>query len=294
MPKERNMETVDDGAPRNIGVLGAGVMGVGVAQTMAQAGYQVILIDVSDAVLEQARGELRKNVRLGGLFGKPRSQPQADVLGRIEFTTDYDRLEEADWIIENVSEKWEVKKEAYTRIRDLRRPDTFIGVNTSVISIGRIASLARDAARVIGLHFMNPVQLSVAVEVIHGFHTSDATIEAASHLIQSIGKESILVNDFPGFVSNRVLMLMINEAIWVVQDQVAEPEEVDRIFKRCVGHKMGPLETADLIGLDTILFSIEELYESYRDPKFRACPLLRKMVDAGLYGRKSGVGFYKY
>jgi 3-hydroxybutyryl-CoA dehydrogenase len=193
-----------------------------------------------------------------------------------------------------VTEKWEIKEKAYLQMRGLHRPDARIGVNTSVISISRIASVARDPSRVIGMHFMNPVPHSQAVELVRGVDTSEETVEAAIDFVGSIGKECILVNDSPGFVSNRILMLTINEAVWVVKDRVAEPEEVDRIFKRCIGHKMGPLETADLIGLDTILFSIEELYQSYGDPKYRACPLLREMVEAGLYGRKSGAGFYKY
>jgi len=166
--------------------------------------------------------------------------------------------------------------------------------NTSAYSITRIGSLTQRPDRVLGMHFMNPVPLKPTVEVIRAFHTSQATVDTALALLKGMGKEGIVVNDMPGFVSNRVLMLTINEAVWLVQDQVATPEDVDRIFVTCFGHKMGPLETADLIGLDTILFSIEVLYESFNDSKYRPCPLLRKMVDAGLHGRKSGQGFYSY
>jgi 3-hydroxybutyryl-CoA dehydrogenase len=166
--------------------------------------------------------------------------------------------------------------------------------NTSAISITRIGSFTGRPDRVLGMHFMNPVPLKPVVEVVRGHHTSQTTLDTAHRLLDQMGKEGIVVEDYPGFVSNRVLMLTINEAIWLVQDRVARAEDVDRIFRTCFGHKMGPLETGDLIGLDTILDTLEVLYESFNDPKFRPCPLLRKMVDAGLHGRKSGSGFYPY
>ena len=166
--------------------------------------------------------------------------------------------------------------------------------NTSAIPITRIASLTRRPARVIGMHFMNPVPLKPVVEVIRGYYTADETVALAQGLLAGMGKEGVVVNDSPGFVSNRVLMLTINEAIFLLHEGVAAAEDVDKIFKGCFGHKMGPLETADLIGLDTILLSIEVLYESFNDSKYRPCPLLKKMVDAGLYGQKSGQGFYTY
>jgi 3-hydroxybutyryl-CoA dehydrogenase len=167
-------------------------------------------------------------------------------------------------------------------------------VNTSAISITRIASVTSRAPQVIGMHFMNPVPLKPMVEVIRGYHTSEQTIDTAKALVAAMDKECIVVNDSPGFVTNRVMMLTINEAIFMVQEQVSSVVEIDRLFKQCFGHKMGPLETADLIGLDTILLSIEVLYESFNDSKYRPCPLLKQMVDAGLYGRKSGRGFYTY
>ncbi len=297
-----------------IGVIGAGVMGVGVAQDVAQHGRQVILIDVDDATLARARQAIRANLRMQGLFRKSHvaqaaAQPpaplpaaaapgggesSAEVLARITFTTDYARLAAADFVVENVIEKWPVKEQVYKLLDAHCPPACVFGANTSAISITRIGAASGRPDRVVGMHFMNPVPQKAMVEVIRGFHTSEASLARALELLALLGKEGIVVEDMPGFVTNRVLMLTINEAIFVVQDRVAPHEDVDRIFRTCFGHKMGPLETGDLIGLDTILYSLEVLYESYNDDKYRPCPLLRKMVDAGLHGRKSGRGFYTY
>ena len=281
---------------RLVGVIGAGVMGVGVAQNLAEAGHKVILVDLTPEHLEKARLAIRQNIRMKGLFSKrdPRSEPTETVMARITLTCDYEQFERADFVIENVIEKWTVKQDVYRRIDSICPSDSVFAANTSAISITRIGSATRRPDRVIGMHFMNPVPMSSTVEVIRGYHTSEATLERAKELLSGMGKECIVVADMPGFVSNRVLMLTINEAIFVVQDQVASAHDVDLIFKSCFGHKMGPLETGDLIGLDTILLSLEVLYESYNDGKYRPCPLLKKMVDAGLYGRKSGRGFYDY
>jgi 3-hydroxybutyryl-CoA dehydrogenase len=217
-----------------------------------------------------------------------------EVLSRIELTTDYQALEGAEFVIENVTEKWEIKRDVYPELDRICPERCIFSANTSAISITKLASLTQRAPQVLGMHFMNPVPMKNMVEVIRGYHTSGHTIEMAQALLAQMGKEGIVVNDSPGFVSNRVLMLTINEAIFVVQDQVAPAVDVDRIFKTCFEHKMGPLETADLIGLDTILLSLEVLYESFNDSKYRPCPLLKKLVDAGLLGRKSGQGFYSY
>ena len=278
-----------------VGVVGAGVMGVGVAQNLAQTKHHVLLIDVSEAILERAKQEIKNNLRFQGFFQKTEKAENLDeILNRIKFSTDYQVLEEAEFVIENTTEKWEIKQEVYGKIDAICPKDSVFAANTSAIPITRIASVTKRADKVVGMHFMNPVPMKPMVEAIRGYHTSEETIETAKKLLARMGKECIIVNDAPGFVSNRVLMLTINEAIFVVQDGVASAEEVDLIFKTCFGHKMGPLETADLIGLDTILYSIEVLYESFNDSKYRPCTLLKKMVDAGLHGRKSGKGFYTY
>lgn len=280
---------------KTAGVIGAGVMGAGVAQVLAQTGHGVILLDIDAGRLDRVKREIQNNVRFQGLFKKGESKESpAAVIERISFTTDYGALAEADFIVENVTEKWEVKREVYSRIDRIVPESSVFACNTSAIPITKLASATTRPDRVIGMHFMNPVPMISMVEVIRGHHTSEETVERARQMLAGMGKECVVVNDSPGFVTNRVLMLTINEAIWVVSDQVAPAEDVDRIFKTCFGHKMGPLETADLIGLDTILNSIEVLYECFNDSKYRPCPLLKKMVDAGLYGRKSGRGFYAY
>ncbi len=280
---------------KKVGVVGAGVMGVGVGQSLAQNGMEAVLVDVSDEVLEHARAEIRKNIRFQGMFQKDaKKEDPATVLGRIQFTTRLEDLGDVDFVVENVPEKWEIKSRIYPRIDAICPERAVFAVNTSCYSITRVGALTKRPDRVIGMHFMNPVPLKPMVEAIRGYHTSEATIETARQFLRQMGKDFILVNDMPGFVSNRVLMLTINEAVYVLQDGVATAEQVDQLFKTCFGHKMGPLETADLIGLDTILYSIEVLHESYNDSKYRPCPLLKKMVDAGLHGRKNGKGFYDY
>ena len=270
-------------------------MGVGVAQSLAQAGHQVVLLDLSKAILDKALGQIRQDLRFAKLYNKDAPTFDAkEVLARIFPTTDYEALRDVDFVVENVVEKWPVKETVYKQLDLVCPPECVFAANTSAISITKIASATQRPDRVLGMHFMNPVPLKPAVEVIRGFHTSPDTLQKATEFLASFGKKGIVVNDMPGFVSNRVLMLTINEAIYLVQDGVATPEQVDEIFVSCFGHKMGPLATGDLIGLDTILFSIDVLYESYNDSKYRPCPLLKKMVDAGLHGRKSGQGFFKY
>ncbi len=278
-----------------VGVVGAGIMGAGVAQNLAQTGHQVILVDVAEPQLERARGDIRQGLRLRRLMKTPASAEPIDaILARITTTTELDRLADAQFVVENVTERWELKQDVY---RELDRvcPDPVISAaNTSAISITRIAPATRRPDRVVGVHFMNPVPMKPLVEVIRGFHSSEDALERTRAVLTRMGKDCVVVNDSPGFVSNRVLMLTVNEAIFLVHDQVASAADVDRIFKGCFGHPMGPLETADLIGLDTILLSLEVLHDSFSDSKYRPCPLLRKLVDAGLHGRKSGQGFYTY
>jgi len=270
-------------------------MGIGVAQALAQAGYPVVLVDVAAAALDKARAELARAIRFHHML-RPGAQKQnaPEVLGRITFSLDLAALAEADFVIENVTEAWAVKQPVYAALDEVCGAAAIFAANTSAIPITQIGGATRRPDRVLGLHFMNPVPLKDTVEVIRGHHTSEATLGTALALLQTLGMDGIVVNDSPGFVSNRVLMLTVNEAICLVHEGVASPEAVDRIFKQCFGHKMGPLETGDLIGLDTILLSLEVLHEQFGDPKFRPSPLLRRMVSAGLHGRKTGQGFYRY
>jgi 3-hydroxybutyryl-CoA dehydrogenase len=278
-----------------VGVVGAGVMGAGVAQVLAQTGHQVVLVDVSDAALEAAVRRVRDGLREARLLGRAVGpEPTAGVLARITPATDVGALARADFVIENVTEDEEVKRRVHRQLDEVCPPGCVLAANTSAISITRIGSWTGRADRVVGMHFMNPAPLKPMVEVIRGHHTSDHTLAVARRLLAAMGKECVVVADSPGFVSNRVLMLTVNEAAFLVHERVAEPAEVDRIFRGCFGHPMGPLETADLIGLDTILQSIQVLYHSFGDGKYRPCPLLVRMVDAGLHGRKTGQGFYQY
>ncbi|MCF0076972.1 3-hydroxyacyl-CoA dehydrogenase family protein [Streptomyces lomondensis] len=278
-----------------VGVIGAGVMGKDVALTCAAYGYDVLLCDSDADVLASAPGQMRRRVRKYRMMSPAVAEWHADdVLGRVSRTGDVADLAGADWIVENIVEDPEAKRELYLRLREVCTETVRVAVNTSCMPITRIASLMPHPQRVIGMHFMNPVPLIDGVEVIRGQHTSDDTVKAAEEFAGSLGKRPIVVNDMPGFVSNRLSHLFMNEAAFLVQDGVAAPEQVDDVFKLGYGHRMGPLETADLIGLDTVVNSLAVLYDEFQDPKFRCCPLLKKMVDAGFLGRKSGRGFYDY
>jgi 3-hydroxybutyryl-CoA dehydrogenase len=289
---------VNNGKNRNqvVGVIGAGVMGAGVAQNLAQSGFQVVLIDIEANALERCEQDIRNNVRFAAMMNKDSGKKQGpdEVLERIEFTADYQLLSDAVFVIENVPETWQAKQSVYPQLDAVCPAETVYAANTSCYSITRLGALTNRPDKVLGIHFMNPVPMKPTVEMIRGHHTTEKSIQIAGELLADMGKDYVLVNDSPGFVSNRVLMLMINEAVFVLHEGVAEAEQVDAIFKKCFGHTMGPLETADLIGLDTILNSIEVLHESFGDSKYRPCPLLKKMVDAQLLGRKSGRGFYLY
>lgn len=278
-----------------IGVIGAGVMGTGVAQKFAQCGNEVVLVDINMDICEGAKKNISNNIRFYNMFNRDNKiENPGELLDRIKCTVNYKDLEDADFVIENVPEVVEIKKDIYLKLEEVCKEDCIYMVNTSCVSITKIGGYTNRADKVIGTHFMNPVPLKKASEVIRGFHTSEETIEKVRELLKSVDIKAIVVNDYPGFVSNRISHLLMNEAAYTVQDGVAAPEDVDEIFQKCFEHKMGPLATADLIGLDTVVNSLDVLYESYQDPKFRVCPLLRKMVDAGLYGRKSGKGFYEY
>ena len=278
---------------RKIGVVGAGVIGSGVAQLFAQTGHDVVLVDVRDEQLESARRGIAKNLKLATLLQKDRIDP-AVVLARLQPAREINALADSDFVIENVTEDWELKQRLHGEIHAVVRRDIPIAANTSAIPITKIASAGTNATRVVGMHFMNPVPLMPMVEIIRAAHTSDETIAAAQALVEQAGRQSIVVNDSPGFVTNRVMMLMVNEAMFLVHEGVAPVHDVDRLFKTCFGHKMGPLETADLIGLDTVLRSLDVIYAELNDSKYRPCPLLKRMVYAGTMGRKSGKGFYDY
>lgn len=277
---------------KTVGVVGAGVMGQGVAITLAQYGYRVILADISDEVLQRAKDNMLQKYSVYRLMNQEFSNETFSE--SITFTTDYHLLEGAGMIIENTPEIIEVKREVYKKLSEVCREDCIFLVNTSCLSITEIASFTKRQERVIGVHFMNPVPLIHTVEVIKGMKTGEETVESTCSFLKGIGKKSVVIKDCTGFVSNRISHLMMNEAMFLVYEGVAEPEQVDQIFKECYGHKMGPLETADLIGLDTVKHSLEVLYQNFQDSKFRCCPLLKQMVDAGYYGQKSGRGFYDY
>lgn len=278
---------------RQIGVIGAGIMGTGVAQVLAQNGYEVILIDISQDILDHANASIIRMSDMHKLWNQDALPPE-EILNRITLTTDYCRLESVLFVIENVTEDINIKKEVYQKLKYICNKNCIFAVNTSCIPITKVASYTSNEANVIGTHFMNPVTMKHIVEVIKGRNTSLDTVNKTMNFLSSIGKKGILVKDKPGFVSNRISHLMINEAAFLVQEQVAGPEDVDNIFKGCFGHKMGPLETADLIGIDTVTDTLNILFEYTQDMKFKVCPLLIEMVKEGMIGMKSGRGFYEY
>ena len=258
-------------------------------------GISAVVVDVAEDVLQRARAEVLNNVRCVPLLSKKLPRITRDeALQRMVLTTRLQDVASCDFIIENVTENWEIKKQVYERLERVMPAAVCFGANTSCISITQIASATRRPANVVGMHFMNPVHLMPTVEVIRGYHTSVRTVDVLLQLFSQLGKEAIVVEDLPGFVSNRISHLFMNEAAFVLQDNVATADRIDQIFKKCFGHKMGPLETADLIGLDTVMRSLDVLYESFHDPKYRCCPLLRKLVHAGHLGRKTGRGFHSY
>ncbi|MCG7495628.1 3-hydroxyacyl-CoA dehydrogenase family protein [Vibrio sp. Of7-15] len=279
----------------NIAIIGAGVMGADIAITFALYGHQVILHDINESALDAAKGALRGKLRMYKMMEPSLKDLSAsDISTNIRYTSTLSNVKAADWVIENVPEVLSIKTEVYQSLAEICHPETMYAVNTSCISITKIASLMPDPTRVIGMHFMNPVPVKKGVEVIRGHLTSEETVVKSKALLKAVKKNAIVVQDLPGFVANRLSHLFMNEAAFLVQDKVANPAEIDAIFKQGYGHKMGPLETADLIGLDTVVQSLKVLYDSYQDPKFRCCPLLQRMVDAGETGRKSGKGFYQY
>ena len=278
-----------------IAVVGAGTIGNGLAVDLARFGYDVILNDLSDEELEKSAETIRSDLRTYRLLvPEYREVDDEDILSRITFTSNPDAMADADFVIENIVEDFDEKARLYEQLATICRKETFYAVNTSCISITKLANHIEDPTRMLGMHFMNPVPVKKFVEMVRAERTSGETIEVALALLKRLGKDHVLVKDFPGFVSNRVMMLAVNECAFILQDGVAEAADVDKVFRLGFAHTMGPLATADLIGLDTVLNSILVLFDEYKDPKYRPSPLLQKMVDAGYLGRKSGRGFFRY
>jgi 3-hydroxyacyl-CoA dehydrogenase len=274
-----------------VAVVGAGVIGSSVAHAAAAAGLRVTLIDRDPAVLPEAARRIRDHDRLGRLTGGP---ADGDLMGRISMTTELGVVAGADVVIENVTEDWEVKAALYRQFETRLAPATVIAVNTSAIPVTSLADLLTHRNRVVGLHFMNPVARIGTIEVVRGLHTSEAALATVLELTGRLGKRAVIVRDSAGFVINRVLMVVLNLAAQIVDEGVATPEAVDTLFKGCLGHAMGPLRTADLIGIDTVVRTLEELAGHYGAATFAPVPALRRMVDAGLLGVKAGAGFYVY
>ncbi|HEX3371096.1 MAG TPA: 3-hydroxybutyryl-CoA dehydrogenase [Candidatus Acidoferrales bacterium] len=281
-------------AIRTIAVLGAGTMGNGIAHVFARYGYEVILRDVDESFLARGRDTIAKNLDREAKKGKIAEADKSKILARIRATTDLSEIARADFAVEAVPERLDLKLSVLREADKLLRPEVILASNTSSISVTLLAAATARPDRVIGMHFMNPVPVMVLIEVIRAMQTSDATFQTTMALCERLEKKPVAVNDAPGFVSNRVLLPMINEAAFSVMEGVATAEAVDAIMKLGMNHPMGPLELADFIGLDVCVHILDVLHEGFGDSKYRACPLLKKMVAAGWLGRKSGRGFYTY
>jgi 3-hydroxybutyryl-CoA dehydrogenase len=277
-----------------IGVVGAGTMGNGIAQVAARAGHRVLLRDVAPEFLERGMRSIDRSLQRDVDKERLKEEEKREIVGRIQTTTELSALAGADFIVEAVTENLEVKAEVFRQLDDLAKPEAILASNTSSISITKLGAATCRADRVIGMHFMNPVPVMKLVEVIRGIATSDETWERTRALTERLGKTALECHDSPGFVSNRVLMPMINEAVFALHEGVATRESIDGIMKLGMNHPMGPLTLADFIGLDVCLAILNVLHTELGDPKYRPCPLLRRYVDAGWLGRKSGRGFYEY
>jgi 3-hydroxybutyryl-CoA dehydrogenase len=279
---------------KTIGVVGAGTMGNGIAQVFAQAGFNVCLIDIAEPLLDRARETIARSL---AKFVKKGTLTEVDrdaALGRIATATSLDRLSDTELVVEAILEDADAKRALFTSLDAIVTPDAILASNTSSISITTLGSATRRADRVLGMHFMNPVPLMPLVELIHGQATSPSTMQVAHALCTRLGKTAVEAGDYPGFIANRILMPMINEAVYAVMEGVGTPEAIDTVMRLGMSHPMGPLQLADFIGLDVCLAIMNVLHEGFGDSKYRACPLLRRMVAAGHLGRKSGQGFYAY
>lgn len=279
---------------RKVGVVGAGTMGNGIAHVFAASGFDIIMCDVEQSILDRALATIGKNLDRGVAKGKITEAQKEETLSRVEPVTDRAKLGQCDFVVEAASEKFELKADLFRDLDRICRAEVILASNTSSISITKLAAVTQRSDKIIGMHFFNPVPVMQLVEIVRGIATSDETFQAVRELASKLGKTPVEVNDAPGFVSNRVLMPLLNEAMFAVMEGVATPEAVDEVFKLGMAHPMGPLALADFIGLDICLDIMRVLHNGLGDPKYRPCPLLIKMVDAGRLGKKSGQGFYKY
>jgi 3-hydroxybutyryl-CoA dehydrogenase len=279
---------------KNVGVVGAGTMGNGIAQAFAQAGFQVLVQDVAQAALDRGRVAIEKSLAKFVEKGKIDKADRDAALGRLTFATNLDGFADADYVVEAAFEDRETKRMLFSTLDRLVRPGVMLTSNTSSISITTLAAATSRPELVVGMHFMNPVPLMTLVELVRGQATSAEAMATATDLCVKLGKTPVEAADYPGFIANRILMPMINEAIFAVMEGVGTPEAIDTVMKLGMNHPMGPLTLADFIGLDVCLAILEVLHDGFGDPKYRPCPLLRRMVAAGHLGRKSGRGFYRY
>jgi 3-hydroxybutyryl-CoA dehydrogenase len=279
---------------RTVGVIGAGTMGNGIAQVFAQSGFSVRLVDIAQPMLDRARRSIEKSLAKFVEKGKLAVEDRDAALGRLQTTTTLDQLTDVDYVVEAIVENAEAKSALFTSLDAIVKPEVILASNTSSISITTLGAATDRPDKVLGMHFMNPVPLMTLVEMIRGQATSDESMRTASDLCKALGKTPVEAADFPGFIANRILMPMINEAIYAVMEGVGTPDAIDTVMKLGMNHPIGPLALADLIGLDVCLAILEVLHGGLGDPKYRPCPLLRRMVAAGHLGRKSGKGFYTY
>ncbi|MBZ5560608.1 MAG: 3-hydroxybutyryl-CoA dehydrogenase [Acidobacteriia bacterium] len=279
---------------KTVGVVGAGTMGNGIAQVFAQSGFDVCLVDVAPVMLDRARATMEKSLAKFVEKGTLSAADRDAALGRLSTATAIDRLATADYVVEAIVENIDAKRSLFASLDAITRPDVILSSNTSSISITTLGAATRRPDKVLGMHFMNPVPLMTLVEMIRGQQTSPDSMRIASELCVTLGKTPVEAADYPGFIANRILMPMINEAIFAVMEGVGTPDAIDTVMKLGMNHPMGPLTLADFIGLDVCLAILNVLHDGLGDPKYRPCPLLRRMVAAGQLGRKSGQGFYSY